>query len=816
MLTTTDTWKDAAGRARAFVGAPVVMLADYAAPLGYRYFSTAPLTFADSGITCFPAIAAISDFVQGVNLDSFSVNIQSITIELTALPKEKTPDTYTGSDHLSTDASYHFIHYDEQVFVLLHPGPPVASISDCLLVLKGKVASVEHYGDRAIVRVDEIDYGEGSFKGWLHTVPTTIMTLADYPDLPEEHVGETAPLIYGVMSEKDVDGLPGALQTGFALGNLVKREPTVWTFMIASHACKSVAPTVGRVWVYIPSLDCWAYNKTSVFGPPIITGPTSSRTDLRIDQWYARVPPTSVFHGSQTRSASYPVNAVTDGDMNTSFNVYATTADSAEFYLEFDQKGDSSHDNYNNGTGIFLDDTGYVDMLYTSTAVYTAKWQFYHNGTWLDCTWPGGAYDNEGVFTRFPLDGHTWTGTNGTMWHLGSGTNNGDGSPTKVRLLFARNGGSAWTPDMTIVGVVKQAWLVPPYFWVARTGASLQKPSTAARKAGRRGMLREARWYKAPNPPLPEVATQPLSWTERNAIAQWQPTNFLGFEVEGRTFAGGWNYRNWRSYVPPTYVIEYPGDVVESILRSELGTTNISTWSFDYVCPYDVWHPLTNVAKCYLNMPIGKSMVAKDLCERIGWEHSIFFWRSRGGTFSAADCFGTWDVKATITPQHVKGGRIAWTLERPGVYRPVVNFIHTRLPVNESFNRTTYAEDAGASAGDNVQIPDVELDTLRQSTIDGDADVTYRLKKRLLGDSATGFNGGLWSRAKLHVSIETFGWQFADLEIGDSVKFSSDWDCVQICPLGSKQWSTDTYVVHNTIIKSNSVVVEMINWKGGA
>jgi hypothetical protein len=226
--------------------------------------------------------------------------------------------------------------------------------------------------------------------------------------------------------------------------------------------------------------------------------------------------------------------------------------------------------------------------------------------------------------------------------------------------------------------------------------------------------------------------------------------------------------------------------VVESLLRDELGATNINTLSFDQVSMDDSLHPLTDVAKCYLNMSAGKKMRAKDLCERIGWEHSIFFYASRLGTFRAVSCFGTYDNKATIEPVHVRGERLKWNMRRPAVYAPSVTFVHTQLPVNESFNRSDTLTDSGAAYG-TAQIPMIELDTIRVSTMDGDANQLLRLQRRLLGDA-----GG-----------------------GDSVRLSSTWDEIQPAPFESPThyWTTDWYVVVNVTINTDSVTLVVIDWR---
>jgi len=818
MLTTTDTWKDAAGRVSPFSGTYIVVLEDGGAPLGYHYFSTEPIVL-DGTIQCHPSIVSIGELIQEVNLNSFAVNLQSITIEAAAIPREKTPDTYTGLDFLSADIGHTVTErlYDGTVLqIYLYPGPPVLTLSDCLLVFRGNVVSIDYSSAGTVTFIaNEIDLRK-DFAGWTRSVPMNTLSRIAWPDLPTESEGDSVPIVYGRMDEKSdpVTTNPTHLQTGFAIARLIKRDPEDWHFLIADHVCDSLD---GTAWIYIPQLDCWARNYSNIEYSRnwLFTGKARARINLITAEWRAYLPPTYVYHGSSSTAVDAKTSLVTDGDLTTYFSVLAHSSTEAAFYMEWHQKGDPADDAILNGIGAFVHGTCYLNLKHTPTSggITSRKLQFWHNGSWIDIAWPATPTDPDGVYYRFSLTSYNWTSaTNGTFWHLASGTKGGDGVPTRIRLLFT---GSGFTANSTVVAVIYQAWLQPPRFKLARIGMNqLEKPSTARQRSGRRAILNE-NYAHAPSRDFPPAATQPLSWSQRNAIADFQPTNFIGFECGGREF-GGWIGRGARTHSNGD-LIEYPGDVIESLLRNELGavTDDIDTLAFDRVSEDDGLHPLTGLSKCYLNMPAGKSMPAKSLCERIGWEHSLFVFRRRNGQFSAVDYFGTYDVKATIEPEHTVAKYIPWNMHTPETFCNAATLLHTRLPVNESFNRSI-------DAYDSISIIDygetekriVEFDTLRQSTIDGDTDPTVRFKKRVLG--LAGAYGGQWSRPMLYLEIQTVGWRYAALEIGDSVKFSSEWGKIQIYPLkiASKFWQTDMFVVYGVAIKSHSVILKLFNWKG--
>jgi len=818
MLLMTDTFKDAAWRNDVSGGAFIVKS-------GSSYYSSNDLRLPDDAIQCIPAVKSIGPFVQKVNVENFRTNIQSVNLEMIPSPTGKTGGLGVGK-HLFTTVAHEVFGQlirGNTIEIYLYPGPPVMALADCMLIFTGMIKSVTSDDTSVSVTADEIDvqFNDG-FRGWEANVPRGVLTNATYPDLLAEHEGETAPIVYGVMAEKSAPTTTTQchLQTGFAIGQLIKRKPTEWYFMIANHICEG---SVTGAWMYLPSLDAWAANFTPLYTERGISGYAFARINLTISEWYAYVPPTFVYHGTTADVIAAKAANVTDGDLSTYFSVIAHSSTEAAFYMEWHQKGDEANDAITNSIGSFLTTSAFLNMMHTPVAggITNRKLQFWHSGSWHDCTWVSPAGSADGLYYTFGLDYTNWTGTNGTFWHLASGTKGGDGRPTSVRFLIA---GSGWTAGVTEVVRVHQAWLKMPRFATARTGIGAEKPSpaTASRKAGRRGSISEAAVLTQPSQLLPQAATKPLSWSDRNYIAQYQPTNFIGFEIKGRTFetqggvTGGWQQRNWRDYISSSTAILYPGDVVESILRNELlvPASLIDTWSFDRVSPQDNIYPLSNVAKCYLNMPAGKNMPAKDLCERIGWEHSIFFYRRRNGQFRAADCFGVGDFDtpanpaATIEPTDLVSERLKWTTEWPKGFANYGYLLHTRLPVNESFNRTAVGYDVDSIVDFGVTEETIEFDTLRQSTIDGDADPTWRFRERVYG-AGGGMNAGLHSRALSMIEAETKGHKFAALEIGDKVGFGAAFAESQ---LGPSQLPLGAVVVIATEIKDHSVVITMIDW----
>jgi hypothetical protein len=250
------------------------------------YLSTEEMTITDSGtqrvyglLLNTPTVKQTIDIYSGKSsVGGFSINLSDY-------------DQGGGNYFSDNFASEYF--YNREVKLYLHTDG-ITALADCPLLYVGTVSDWEIQQNRITINI------ENSISKVSKSIPTNIVTSADFPDAPIESLGKYLPIVYG-------DHLYRYGQDGTVYDVTRKKDSTMikpvrigfdktdnyHEYIIADHLLKTKDTNFARVWMYLPNLgryvkiDADNYTITESDGKTYLRLKQLHASFYVYDYWYA-------------------------------------------------------------------------------------------------------------------------------------------------------------------------------------------------------------------------------------------------------------------------------------------------------------------------------------------------------------------------------------------------------------------------------------------------------------------------------------------------------------------------------------------------
>jgi hypothetical protein len=786
------------------------------------YLSTRPLEL--SGIPTVEAgVRSFSAITQGLDVVSLQEQKQSVRIVLSALwphgasggPGEQ----YGYADDCGALVGGTAIIY-------LYPGSHATSLSDCLEVFQGIIgqASVEHEGVT-------IDCDAVALVGHRY-LPQVKATVADYPNIPPEHENVVLPIHYGERSDYHVGSTTNSLtrQDGLFVPLLIARDNVEYHYVVASHAMGDINSE--DVYIYIPALDAWSLQVnngvvTSDGGadaPPPLTYATMS-LDRITSIWYSLLSPVQATPSSTaTVDAAKAFNAINSNNEDDHCRVYASSSTYADIVFQWHQEGTHENSLVENSIAEITNVSG----TYPYAILRCARWKVHGDldSSHLDI-WKGDAWDNfssdfswgDGAHIHYNASAgaYDWGGSNGTFWHLGSGPANGNGTPTSIRFRFG-NTSASWTPDVTEVARIEEVLILIVHRWPR--GFALDRHR---RKASRRGAPPSDYYTTGPSGRRYDRAPsgRTLNPGETISAGSMDPVDRIGIPGSARVF-DTWITASGRWGATHEYAqIRTAPLQIESILRDELGHTNIDTASFDAVVASKYGNsPSSGSPSCNWSLYPNSRVFSQTIIEGLCWEWGLVLFQTRDGQFKLFDYEDGLDTLDTIFPADLANGLPILETTDMGNAVNELTIMHTKTEWDDAFRFTEAVTDTAAQAKYPIRNDVTQCNYLREvrspssnTFADGRRHVD-RLFDRLIGDAPTNpktYPERILSRPHGFVKLPTIGVKYAHAELGDWIHLDADSFDPALKFFG-QSWSGINLMVIGTEVRENMTILKTFNW----
>lgn len=745
------------------------------------YLSTKEFDLTTDGLHAYGIVREFGPIRHAIDVYSHRYEVSNVTITMSKVHafkealSSRTTDYWIGVDYLLRK------NWGKEANIYWYPGGDANELADCLTIFTGKITGMSaDVGETFTLTLDERET-------IAHRVlPQNHYNTTDFPDIENELVGAPVPIVYGNWSYATGAGGGVLRQTGFVVADKISTGDDL-KYLVAGHA----VDTITQIWMYLQSLDSWAY---------IVTGFSSNVADtegatITIDRdtmyFIVFMRPFNGYLASTGSDGSNPLGpaAAWDDDQDTKVSVIANSTTEAIIYFEWNQQGSESNDAVENGVAQLFDPAGP-----TSNVEGAEFWVSKPGGiTWTTANvelWNGASWLT--IATSMTVDAMTYydfgTGSPntydwisnavGTFWHLGSGPRGGDGTPFKMRLRFV---GSGWTANTTVVAYVHEA----------RLRIAGQYPKQRGR---RRGWVRV--WT---DPKHPERYIEKWGWIDfLELISRNDAFSTIAVECGGREY-GSWIDDGARSNsFNAGDAINGPVFQIESILRDELGLgdSNIDVASFDAA-------EAIEDQDCFLSMRAGSEVNSKDLIETICYEHGFFTYRTHAGKIKIIDYLtGTGETVGTLIPSDLVN---QLPLIRLGEYSQLANALtvhHTRLADDNSFARSNDYTDSSSDTAYGTLPITMSLETVK---VGSTAAIGDRFKERLITQEY------LLSRPHRFVTLETIGNKWAHGELGDVFNLDATFfDPICMC-MGDSWLNLDLMIISKEMTE-RGVTFDTIIW----
>ena len=675
--------------------------------------------------------------------------------------------------------------WDASVLVYWHPGgygTPLTS-NQSLILFVGSLTSMQCDGDsRVRIMADEISNIDH------RDLPQRKATRGVFPKINAELVDTSLPLVYGLCMEGS-----DLRQYGFALGIPIEQ----WKWVFSDHPSYNffdirISGSVQqRIWIWIDALQAWA---GSYLGVTFDTD-DSGRATATVD------PLGSGFDVYLNPTAGYPTSTGTDGsntappsdafdyDADTKVSVLANSSTQAEIIFEWRQNGSDTNHATENGVADMNGPSGadgplsgiQINCSSAAATIASSSMDYWDGGAWVSIT--TSITRDIGIHVHY--EKNFFTGAKGTYWHFATGGQGGDGTPFKIRIRFV---GSGWTTDTTVVAYINEIRL-------CRSCKFPRQVYYQSAKASRRGLSPDNSFgIDRDKVPLNPGTT---AYMRRSDVVA---PSAVGASLWGRMY-GTWIDLGGRTNPYSTGdIISSAVGMIESILRDELGYSQIDDASFDALYSGGSYK-----TQARINLIPASSINSKALIDRICFEHRLVLMRRRdSGSLRIFSDLGTGELAGTLTPADLVDGIPQLSLTDSGSRVGEIIVRYRKLPHDNKYFKTLTATDSNywyTTVHKNTQ--EISCDTIAFH------DATFPnlgpLTDRLINVQA------LWSRAHYLVDFTTIGPRFAHVELGDEFEFSAT-HFDEILPLFGASWSGKRFVIYEQSILKNAVNFKAICW----
>ncbi len=738
------------------------------------YFSTKPITLSSDSIVCNALLVSVNGIAHAYDPRSCKYQPSAIIMQFSAVHDRVRPTTGTQRERLG---DYLEDAYGQDVTIYIFPGGSVVSLTDCLVVFKGRVDRMQYDSDTTIrVYADERNTV-------LHRdLPQRTFDVATFSDLPASAIGKTMPIVYGDYHEDLY-----LRSSGFVFCEPIGKNK----WLVADHKL-DLTGEIG--WMFIKQLESWA----SIESGQTVNEDDDGRGTLSLTDQFTFDAHLFPFQGAVTSTGTdgsndVGPNAAFDADVDTKVSVIAHSTTSAAVEFEWNQQGDPSDDSVENGIGV-MQSAGCGVQVYRSVPggiTVTAFGIDIFNtatSTWVSL---GTASTVDSLFfTNF--DNFGWlVGSNRVVWHLAHGMLGGDGTGVKIRFTFT---GTGWTADTTVVAYIHEAriqlrgkfWSYPHRIYRGKQPREGNVPRGILQRDGTRTI--DGDRFEGPT-----VISTPWALPEVG-------NDRIAMECVGREY-GAWIDEAGRSNsFNEGQNINTAQYAIESLLRDELGlvAADLDVDSFD-ISGHTTF---TNIA-----LGAGSRINSKRLIESICFEEGFILYRRQNGEMRLMDLIaGTGATTVTLTADDLGGKMpVIWKTPLSRLRnRLIVNY--RKLPHDGSFAKTFTVNDTTSQTDFTNTVALVEeIDIVTKNFESGITSPSSGIDKRFISSSH------LLSRDLIFVRLETVGIKWAHIELGDSFALDETSFGHQMRLYGAT-WTGVTLIVYSKTTRIDATIFDCIIW----